>query len=272
MSQDLFSVQDKIIVVTGGLGQLGRQFTLALADRGAKVAVFDAKATKQSVAARFGARRDDKNILFLTADITDRSSLESALKQVNKAWGVPHGLINNAALDSPPNASAAENGPFENYPESSWDAVMEVNTKGIFLCCQIIGGQMAEAGRGSVISICSTYGLVSPDQRIYEYRRKSGAPFYKPIAYSASKSALLNMTRYLATYWAGKGVRANTLTFGGVFNNQDKEFLKGYCARVPLGRMAHEDEYNGAIIFLISDASSYMTGSNLVIDGGWTAW
>lgn len=272
MRQDLFSVQNRVVIVTGGLGQLGRQFSLALVDRGAKVAIFDLQVDEHRVAERVDGRRAEDNLLFLPVDVTQRSSIEAGLGQVNAAWGVPHALINNAALDSPPNASAEENGPFETYPESSWDKVMEVNVKGIFLCCQVVGRQMAEAGRGSIINICSIYGIVSPDQRIYEYRRTGGAPFFKPVAYSASKSALLNLTRYLATYWAGRNVRVNTLTFGGVFNNQDEEFLKAYSARVPLSRMAREDEYNGAIIFLVSDASSYMTGSNLVIDGGWTAW
>jgi len=272
MANDLFSVEDKIVIITGGLGQLGRQFSLALVDRRAKVAIFDIQVSEQKVAERFGERHIEDNLLFLPVDITRRDSIEAGLGQVNARWGVPHALINNAALDSPPNAPAEETGPFETYPESSWDKVMEVNVKGIFLCCQVVGRQMAEAGRGSIINICSTYGIVSPDQRIYEYRRAGGSPFFKPVAYSASKSALLNLTRYLATYWAGRNVRVNTLTFGGVFNNQDEEFLKGYCARVPLGRMAREDEYNGAIIFLVSDASSYMTGSNLIIDGGWTAW
>lgn len=272
MAIDLFNVQDKVVIVTGGLGQLGRQFSLALAERGAKVAIFDRLVDDERVEKRFGKLASSDSLLFLAVDITRRASLEAGLRQVNAKWGVPDALINNAGLDSPPNAPAEENGPFETYPESSWDKVMEVNVKGVFLCCQVVGGQMAEAERGSIINICSTYGLVSPDQRIYEYRRTEESSFFKPVAYSASKSALLNMTRYLATYWANRNVRVNTLTFGGVFNHQNSEFLKGYCARVPLGRMAREDEYNGAVIFLVSQASSYMTGSNLVMDGGWTAW
>jgi NAD(P)-dependent dehydrogenase (short-subunit alcohol dehydrogenase family) len=269
---DIFSVEGKTIIVTGGLGQLGRQFALSLASRGANVAIFDYDVTPSRIAERFGERAADPHLKFIEADVTQRSSLAAALSQLETVWGVPHGLINNAGLDAPPNAPAEENGPFETYPESSWDKVMAVNVKGVVLSCQVIGGQMAAAGRGSIINISSIYGLVSPDQRIYEYRRQNGAPFYKPVAYSASKSALLNLTRYLATYWATSSVRVNSLTFAGVFNHQDREFLESYCTRVPLGRMAREDEYNGAVIFLLSEAASYMTGSNVVIDGGWTAW
>lgn len=269
--EDLFNVEGKVVIVTGGMGQLGRQFCNCLAGRGARVAIFDPRADRGELARRWGEAPDEERLLPVNVDVTSRASIEAGLKVVVERWGVPHALINNAALDSPPNAPAEETGPFETYPESSWDKVMEVNAKGVFLCCQVIGGAMAQAGRGSIVNIDSIYGLVSPDQRIYEYRRKE-APFFKPVAYSASKSALLNLTRYLATYWAGRGVRVNSLTFGGVFNNQDKRFLEGYCARVPLGRMAREDEYNGAIIFLVSAASAYMTGSNVVIDGGWTAW
>jgi NAD(P)-dependent dehydrogenase (short-subunit alcohol dehydrogenase family) len=146
---------------------------------------------------------------------------------------------------------------------------MDVNLKGVFLCCQIIGGHMAKMHGGSIINISSIYGILSPDQRIYQYRKK---PFFKPVTYTVSKAAILGLTRYLATYWSKKGVRVNTLTLGGVFNNQDKEFLKNYCSKVPLGRMADQDDYNGAVLFLACDASKYMTGSNLVIDGGYSCW
>ena len=265
MLANLFDVQDKVVVVTGGLGQLGRQFTQALLERGAKVAIFDLNIQRSTLTPH-------ENLRLVEANVTHRDSVEAALSEVAMLWGAPHALINNAALDAPPNAPAEENGPFETYPESSWDKVMDVNVKGVFVCCQVVGGAMAQAGRGSIVNISSIYGLVSPNQNIYEYRRASGQQFYKPAAYSVSKSALFNLTRYLATYWAGKGVRVNTLTFAGVFNNQPEEFLKAYLPHLPLGRMAREDEYNGAVIFLLSDATSYMTGSNLIIDGGWTAW
>jgi len=272
MHKDLFDVKDRVVIITGGLGQLGRQFSLALSERGAKVAVFDIKAEALGSAEKPVKHSPEDRLLYFPVDVSKRNSIETGLKEVNLCWGIPHALINNAALDSTPDAPSEENGPVESYPESSWNQVMDVNVKGVFLCCQVIGGQMAAAGRGSVINIASIYGLVSPDQRLYAYRQKQGDPFFKPLSYSASKSALLNLTRYLATYWADKNVRVNTLTFGGVFNKQDVEFLEAYRSRVPLGRMAREDEYNGAVIFLVSDASSYMTGSNLVIDGGWTAW
>jgi NAD(P)-dependent dehydrogenase (short-subunit alcohol dehydrogenase family) len=272
MTKDPFSVRDKVVIVTGGLGQLGRQFSLALAERGARVAIFDSRVTAACVAECFGTPLRGDRLMFVAVDVRRRDSIQVGLNEVIGAWGVPDALVNNAALDAPPDAPAEENGPFETYPERSLDEVLGVNVKGVLLCCQAMGGEMARAGRGSIVNINSIYGLVSPDQRVYEYRRQAGQPFFKPVGYSISKSALLNLTRYLATYWADRSVRVNTLTLGGVFNAQDERFLAGYCARVPLGRMAREDEYNGAIVFLVSDASSYMTGANLVIDGGWTAW
>jgi NAD(P)-dependent dehydrogenase (short-subunit alcohol dehydrogenase family) len=263
MINRLFALDDQVAVVTGGLGQLGRQFTGALMAAGARVAVLDHLESPDG---------DTDRCLHVRADVTDRASLEAGLAYIEERWGPPHVLINNAALDSPPDAPAAANGPFESYPADVWRRIMDVNVTGVFLCCQVIGGRIAAAGRGSVINVASIYGLVSPDQRIYEYRRRAGDDFFKPAAYATSKSALLNLTRYLATYWAPSGVRVNTVTFAGVFNQQDPAFLQEYSRRVPLGRMARADEYNGAIVFLASDASSYMTGANLVLDGGYTAW
>jgi NAD(P)-dependent dehydrogenase (short-subunit alcohol dehydrogenase family) len=270
IAPDVFDLAGRVVVVTGAFGQLGRQFCRALVRRGARVAALDQAADAGLAPQAFGA--EHAGVVPVAVDVTRRDSLEAALAVVNARLGIPHGLVNAAALDSPPGAPAGENGPFESYPESSWDRVMAVNVKGTMLACQVFGGQMASAGRGSIVNVSSIYGVVSPDQRLYEYRREGGDDFFKPVAYSASKSAVLNLTRYLATYWAGKNVRVNTVTFGGVFNGQDDRFLAGYTARVPLGRMARDDEYNGAIVFLLSDASSYMTGSNLVLDGGWTAW
>ena len=261
MPDPLFDLSGRVAVVTGGLGRLGRVYTAGLAERGVRVAVFD-----------LAAGEVGEGVRAYPVDVTDRGSLEAATREVVEEWGVPHLLVNNAALDSPPDAPAEEVGPFETYPESSFEAVMDVNVKGTLLCCQVVGAAMAEAGRGSVVNVSSVYGLLSPQQDVYEFRREGGGTFFKPVAYSVSKSAILNLTRYLATYWAASGVRVNTLTLGGVFDDQPREFLDAYEARVPLGRMAEPGEALGALLFLASDASSYVTGANIVVDGGWTAW
>jgi NAD(P)-dependent dehydrogenase (short-subunit alcohol dehydrogenase family) len=267
----IFSVAGQVVVVTGAFGQLGSQYSAALLGAGASVAVLDSRAGSAELPPVLAGWRDDERMLALTSDVTDRASLEDALAAVRARLGEPTGLVNNAALDSPPEAPPSESGPFETYPEASLDAVLAVNVKGVVLCCQVFGGAMAAAGGGAIVNISSTYGLVSPDQRVYEDDTRD-TPFFKPVAYSVSKSALLNLTRYLATYWAGQGVRVNTLTLAGVRRDQPAAFMDKYTSRVPLGRMAEEDEYNGAVIFLLSPASAYMTGSNLVVDGGWTAW
>ncbi len=268
----LFSVADRVAVVTGGMGQLGVAYAAALARRGARVAVFDLADSPKVKNDVFTRGLADETILAFQVDITDRDSVEAATRQVVERWETPHILVNNAALDSPPDAPPTEVGPFETYPVSSFETVMDVNVKGTLICCQVIGQVMAGEGRGSIINISSIYGILSPCQDIYQFRRQHGQEFFKPVAYSVSKSAVLNLTRYLATYWAKKGVRVNTLTLSGVFNNQPKEFLEAYCPRVPMGRMANADELCGAILFLASNASSYMTGSNLIVDGGWSAW
>lgn len=269
--ESMFDMRGRVVVVTGALGQLGHQFATTLLDAGARVAAVDLDVAAPKAEARYKDRVGDPNLMFLAADVTRKADLEQALEAIRETWGeVPHGLVNNAALDSPPGAPPEENGPFETYPEASFDKIMSVNTKGVMLCCQVFGGAMAEAGRGSIVNVGSIYGVVSPDQQLYEYRRQRGETFFKPVAYSVSKSALYNMTRYLAAYWGKQNVRVNIVTFAGVFNNQDREFLDLYERKVPLGRMAKETEYNGPVLFLLSDAASYMTGSNVVIDGGFT--
>jgi len=268
----LFNVEKKVAVITGGMGQLGMAYSLAFVERGAKVAILDMAKSPKEPNAAFDKAMQDGQLVNYVCNIVSRDEVESVLQLIEKQFGAPHILVNNAALDFPPNASADEVGPFENYPESSYDKVMEVNVKGTFICCQVIGGRMAQLGRGAIVNISSTYGILSPCQDIYEFRRKNDNVFYKPVAYSISKSAILNLTRYLATYWAKKGVRVNTLTPGGIANNQPEEFLEAYCPRVPMGRMAEAKEMVCAVIYLASDAASYVTGTNLVVDGGWSAW
>ncbi len=270
---DLFSLRDKVAVVTGGAGLLGKQFCAALASYGARVAAIDLLSVQKGpFPERWETLTASGQIRLFRTDITQREDLERCLAEIQQMWGVPEILINNAAIDSPPDAPAEENGPFETYPEKSLDRVLAVNVKGTWIACQVFGGAMAVAGRGSIINIASTYGLVSPNQDIYEYKRRAGQEWYKPAAYATTKSAVLNLTRYLSTYWAKKGVRVNTLTPAGIYVSQDKEFLEEYTKRIPVGRMAESHEMNGAVVFLASNASSYMTGSNLVVDGGWTAW
>ena len=265
---DLFDVSHEVVLITGVSGQLGSEYAKAFLQRGARVVGLDIRPSSGSDAL---ARGFPDRYFFHPASVTDRLSLGAALAEVEKRCGLPTVLVNNAAIDSPPSAPPEENGPFEEYPEASWDKVIDVNLKGVYLCCQVFGTAMAKACRGSIINISSIYGVVSPDQNLYEYRRKRGEVFFKPIAYSASKSGILNLTRYLAVYWAKQNVRVNTLTIAGVFNDQEQAFLDVYCGRIPVGRMASPDEYNGSVLFLASPASRYMTGANLVIDGGWTA-
>jgi NAD(P)-dependent dehydrogenase (short-subunit alcohol dehydrogenase family) len=268
MHDNLFDVTQEVVLITGVSGQLGAEYAKAFLSRGAKVLGLDMGSTARSDVL---ANEHPENFQFLEADVTSKTSLQRALAEAEAKFGTPTVLINNAAIDSPPSAPPEENGPFEDYPEASWDKVVDVNLKGVYLCCQVFGAAMAKAKGGSIINVASIYGVVSPDQNLYEYRRKRGEVFYKPVAYSASKSGILNLTRYLAVYWAKQNVRVNSLTIAGVFNNQEQAFLDVYCGRIPVGRMANADEYNGSVLFLASDASRYMTGHNLVVDGGWTA-
>jgi NAD(P)-dependent dehydrogenase (short-subunit alcohol dehydrogenase family) len=251
---DLFSLDGRVAIVTGGAGQVGGEIARGLEQHGARVAIFDLESEQYRV------------------DVTDRAAIEGATDQVVRELGAPQVLVNAAALDSPPDAAGEEVGPVESYPEASFDQIMDVNVKGTFLSCQVIGARMADAGRGSIVNISSIYGMLSPVQDLYDFRRAGGETFFKPVAYSVSKSALYNLTRYLATYWAKSGVRVNTLTLAGVWNDQPQQFLDAYTERMPLGRMANAEEVVGPVVFLASDASSYVTGANVVVDGGWSAW
>ncbi|MDX6436358.1 MAG: hypothetical protein QOK34_1192 [Gaiellaceae bacterium] len=254
----LFDLTGRLAVVTGGAGQVGGQIARGLAERGADVAIFDIAEAPEADGVR-----------SFVVDVTDRAAVEEVTGGLS---GVPHVLVNAAALDSPPDAPAEEVGPFEDFPLDSFDEVMRVNVSGTLLPCQVIGGRMAAEGRGSIVNVSSIYGMLSPVQELYDFRRRGGETFFKPVAYSVSKSALYNLTRYLATYWARSGVRVNTLTLAGVWNHQPQEFVDAYAARMPLGRMADVGEVIGPVVFLASDASSYVTGANVVVDGGWSAW
>ena len=272
MIKDIFSIKGKIFVITGGLGQLGKVYIDAILSNNGKVVVLDVKSENDKLVLDLIKKIKSKDFIYIQGDVTLKKDIKTALIKIIKKWGKVDVLINNAALDSPPNAPKSEVGLFEEYPESSFDKVMEVNVKGTFLSCQVFGKNMSKNKSGVIINIASIYGMVSPRQDIYNFRRTGDNVFYKPAPYSISKSAIYNFTRYLATYWAKDNVRVNTLTLAGIYNNQKQEFLDAYCKNMPIDRMANEEEAVGPMLFLASDASSYMTGSNLVIDGGWTAW
>jgi NAD(P)-dependent dehydrogenase (short-subunit alcohol dehydrogenase family) len=270
-----FSLDGRVAVVTGAAGLLGWHHCHALAHAGARVVVTDLAAERCAALAEelrqaYGGHGVD--ILDAAADVTDPESVTALRDAVFSRFGRLDVLVNNAALNEKvedPAAGALVR--FEDFPLDLWERSFRVNVTGSFLCCQILGGEMARRGRGSVINIASTYATVAPDQSLY-HRADGTQAFYKSAAYPATKAAVLSLTRYLAAYWGHSGVRVNALSPGGVKNGQDEEFVARYSERTPLGRMAQPADYEGALVFLASDASSYMTGANLVVDGGWTAW
>lgn len=269
MSAPSFDLEGRTCIVTGALGLLGKNHCRALAAHGASVVVADvAGPAAEDFAGQLGPKH-----LGLRIDVTNRASLEQARDTILGKFGRIDALINNAAIndmfESP--TAAADRSKFENYPLELFQRSIDVNVTGVFLASQVLGTPMAKAGRGSIVNIASTYGMVGPDQSIY--RRPDGTqPFFKSPAYPTTKGAVLNFTRYLAAYWGPSGVRVNSLSPGGVENGQEPYFVDNYSHKTMLGRMARPHEMGGAIVFLASDASAYMTGANLVVDGGWTAW
>ena len=257
----------QVALITGGAGILGSRFAHALAAEGANVVILDADGGRgRSLAAEL-ARQHGTKALGVAADVADAGSLARVRADVERELGPVSVLVNGAATKTPGFFA-----PFESYALADWDAVMRVNVTGAMLCCREFGAAMAMRGGGSIINILSIYGIAAPDPRIYEGSLYEGRAINTPAVYSTSKAALLGLTRHLATYWATKGVRVNAVTPGGVFSGQNDTFVERYSARVPMGRMARQDEMSGAVVFLASAASSYVTGQNIVVDGGLTAW
>jgi 2-deoxy-D-gluconate 3-dehydrogenase len=276
----LDDLSGRSVIITGGAGLLGREYSRSLAGAGARVVVADLNGTgAEAVAADL--RGENAEAVGVAVDVTDEASVARLVEAALSAFGRVDGLVNNAALDPKFDRDREQPSPlmalaravaFENYPLELWNRALAVNLTGMFLCARAVAPSMLAQGRGVIVNVSSTYGLVGPDQRLYRSESPDVRPEFKPVDYSVTKSGVLGFTRYLAAYWAGTGIRVNTLTPGGVQNDQPPEFVQRYSARTPMGRMARRDEYCGALLFLLSDASSYMTGSNLVVDGGWTAW
>jgi NAD(P)-dependent dehydrogenase (short-subunit alcohol dehydrogenase family) len=260
-----------VAVVTGALGLLGKEHCRALSRFGARVVVGD---LSQRASADFADElllETGNPVLGVALDVTDAHSIAKLETSIRETLGPIDILVNNAGINDRVEDATAGGFPFEGYPLEAWDRVMRVNVTGTFLCCQIIGSCMARTGRGSIINIASTYGLVAPRPALYQ--DSEGQPeFFKSPAYPTSKGAVLAFTRYLAAHWGSSGVRVNALVPGGVENGQKPSFRRRYAENTPLGRMARSNDYHGALLFLASDASSYMTGAQLVVDGGWTAW
>lgn len=264
-----FEVAGKLVVITGATGILGRVYCNRFAEEGARVIVSDIDHAACVSVAEELTGETGVSCTGIGVDLsTEKSVVEWAL-QIHDQFGAVDVLINNAAAKSPNFFD-----PLDSFPLVDWNHVVSVNMTGVFLAVREIGPAMARNGQGSIINVSSIYGLVGPDQRIYEgsFYGEMGGPINTPLVYSATKGAIVAMTKYLATYWGPKGVRTNTLTPGGVYSGQNEAFRERYSYRVPLGRMGDAEDMAGAMLFLASDASSYINGQNLIVDGGWTAW
>ena len=267
----LFDLRGKVAVVTGGAGILGEHFCAGLAESGANVAVVDLQAEKAQESAEMLASRYGVKAFGFGCDVSDLISVQKMVTEVVAEFGQINILHNNAAGKS--DDLDAFFAPFEEYSLDQWRKIMAVNLDGMFLVAQAIGKQMVAQGKGgSIIQTASIYGVMSPDHRIYEGSFYLGRQINTPAVYTASKAAVVGLTKHLATYWAERGIRVNTLTPGGTESGQNEEFKRRYAARIPLGRMAKALEMVGALLYLASDASSYVTGQNIIVDGGLDCW
>jgi 2-deoxy-D-gluconate 3-dehydrogenase len=266
-----FNLKGRVAIVTGGAGLLGSEFCRTLAEAGAAVVVADLAAGPARTVAE-SLTHAGYRALSHGVDVTSPDSNASMVRTALDAFGRLDILVNSAAFDPKVSSEGAmrEASSFESYSLKAWRAALEVNLTGMFLATQAAVKPMKAQGKGSIVNICSIYGLYAPDQRIYQ--RPGQPPQYKPVDYSVTKAGVLGFTRYLAAYYAGTEIRVNSLSPGAVYDDQNEQFVQNYAYRAIMGRMAHKDEMNGALLFLASDASSYMTGGNMVVDGGWTAW
>lgn len=271
-TRETFSLESRVSIITGGAGLLGASYCQALVGAGSRVVVADIDGDRAKRVAEQANVSGNGQAVAIETDVRVPSSVEDMVDLTLDRFGQIDVLVNNAALDPKfDEGSAGEHtSRFEDFPVRAWNDALAVNLTGMFLCAQAASRHMVEQGSGSIINVSSTYGLVGPDQRLYQAEGRP--PEFKPVTYSVTKAAVLGLTKYLATYFARTGVRVNTLTPGGVLAGHDKGFVKRYSAKTVLGRMANREEISAALLFLASSASSYMTGANLVVDGGWTAW
>jgi len=262
MTSNAFGLEGKVVVLTGAGSIIGTAVVKAFIAAGARVFAIDRSAEALSAMGPAHA-----NFMPHICDISDRAAVGQAHQRLVSAWGEADALLNNAATKT-------ENffEPFESFPLDDWNEILAVNLTGAMLCSQVFGSPMAVRGSGAVVNTLSIYGIVAPDQRIYEGSQYLGRRINTPAIYSASKAGLWGLTKYLATYWGARGVRVNAVTPGGVFSGQNETFVENYSNRVPLGRMATPEDMARAMQYLCSDASGYITGHNLVVDGGWTTW
>ncbi len=272
--RELFDLTGRVAVITGGAGLLGTRHAEIIAAAGGSPVLLDLPQAKPEVTANAIARKYGVDAIGIAADISQLAEVESVRDKLMARFGRVDILINNAANNPKVEAGGAKVwSRLENFPLEVWNDDLRVGLTGAFLCSRVFGPEMAKRGKGVILNIASDLAVIAPDQRLY---RQEGVPDdqqpVKPVTYSVVKTGLIGLTRYLATYWATAGVRVNAISPGGVFNNQPEAFLAELNQRIPLARMAHVDEYQGSILFLCSDASSYMTGANLVVDGGRTCW